>query len=1058
MSDLGVNDKKTYKVPGTDQYWAFNVNWPQGDNVNKRAGDAPNFTPDYKAYSENKWSEVYWQDKYKYIYNSIIGDAQKPYAESILLQNATKGLKTFFTTFTSANWGDHVLAPPEAPYVTADPITPWDYAYRINPKLLKEIVPEGSSTFTGLMAMDFVSENNQLPKAVYETNFHRSRITFERLSGTQIKITAKPILKGGTEQVFIKDIQTSDMEFPTCEKDGYIDTYIDLSDVPGITQDRMEYHQFIPKLNHSLVWENVVKDGQYDHTIFYCSRDNCSKYSKEKNYTCAPYLIDDDRNDIVYDGKTHPIGISGSINELMRSMVKPVVIQKSESGDSSEDVVVDGLRNVGTYTAQIIGVNEEPLPVDYDLWTYSVAKRPVTVKALDQTVEIEDQIQIKQGTDYAQLLAADGYPLLEGDRIRSVDLTIDYDDDGNTFVRPRLAVIEDADGNDVTANYDIRYEWGNLHEIEGNPVEELPTTGYMVYNGGQQLLVTNGVIKDSYAGRYHFEYRMADDPDSEWSVDNMLTGEDAGTYNVQYRIVSNDTNEALEAIAPQTIEAVIEKRAAVLYWNDMFEYNGEEVKPTATVANAVPGDELNVEVRLGGFYNSMEQMNSHKNVGSYAASVVQITGPGAENYFVPDNDKYQTVTVTPKHVSIEGQIAKDKVYDGTTEAEADLTQAVFPEMVEGDSLTLDAADIAFEDENAGTDKNVILSNVVLGGESERNYVYDAMIGDHVTGNITPKPVGIDWTNTIFYYDGKAHTPTADPDNAVPGDDVDIQISGSGTETGIYQVESVALTGADASNYVLTDDANKYFLIKEAEDIFEAEVVLADGAPKVESENLKEVAEGMIDDDDRAAMSEEDPVRITLEITPLKKADVPAEDNSSLEKYAADKDLTEGQYLDISLWKQVLDERTKITNVQEPIKFTVEVPESLQKDGRTYYLLRCHDGVSEIAAEGSDPVLAAESDRFSTYLIAYQDEEIKPIPTVTPKDDGKSETADGSKSSTSGDGKSGSSKGSTQGKSTNSKNVVGPGTGDSTPVAGYAIAIIASLCCALIITRRYKKQK
>ena len=45
---------------------------------------------------------------------------------------------------------------------------------------------------------------------------------------------------------------------------------------------------------------------------------------------------------------------------------------------------------------------------------------------------------------------------------------------------------------------------------------------------------------------------------------------------------------------------------------------------------------------------------------------------------------------------------------------------------------------------------------------------------------------------------------------------------------------------------------------------------------------------------------------------------------------------------------------------------------MQKAGRTYYLMTCHNGVVTVADKGKDTSFSWESNKFSTYMIAYKD--------------------------------------------------------------------------------------
>ena len=103
----------------------------------------------------------------------------------------------------------------------------------------------------------------------------------------------------------------------------------------------------------------------------------------------------------------------------------------------------------------------------------------------------------------------------------------------------------------------------------------------------------------------------------------------------------------------------------------------------------------------------------------------------------------------------------------------------------------------------------------------------------------------------------------------------------------------------------------------------------------------------------------------------------------------DSDAKVGMYLDMSLYKQIgNDEPTKVTDLNgNKIKFSVAIPENLQKENRVFYIVRVHDGIAEIIATGAGNSIEGESDKFSTYALIYVDEadqQTEPTPTPEPE--------------------------------------------------------------------------
>lgn len=145
-----------------------------------------------------------------------------------------------------------------------------------------------------------------------------------------------------------------------------------------------------------------------------------------------------------------------------------------------------------------------------------------------------------------------------------------------------------------------------------------------------------------------------------------------------------------------------------------------------------------------------------------------------------------------------------------------------------------------------------------------------------------------------------------------------------------------------------------------------EVVLGQGAPTIKASNLDEVASGLVTPEELAQG-----VTVRLVVNVLDKSKVADTDKAALEATFKELGVTDHQWLDISLVKIVGGTQTKIETLKTPLKFTVETPKEMRADGRTYYLLRKHGGEVTAVASGKGTVLSAESDRFSTYVLAYK---------------------------------------------------------------------------------------
>lgn len=91
--------------------------------------------------------------------------------------------------------------------------------------------------------------------------------------------------------------------------------------------------------------------------------------------------------------------------------------------------------------------------------------------------------------------------------------------------------------------------------------------------------------------------------------------------------------------------------------------------------------------------------------------------------------------------------------------------------------------------------------------------------------------------------------------------------------------------------------------------------------------------------------------------------------------------------DISLLRKVAAyEAQKLTTLSSEVAITMDIPADVKAAGRTYYIIRVHNGAADILADLDDnaDTITFKTDRFSTYALAYAET------TVQPGDDDKPE--------------------------------------------------------------------
>ena len=239
---------------------------------------------------------------------------------------------------------------------------------------------------------------------------------------------------------------------------------------------------------------------------------------------------------------------------------------------------------------------------------------------------------------------------------------------------------------------------------------------------------------------------------------------------------------------------------------------GDSVEAVTDLAVMPDGALLGVEGKVA-FQVSVGDYSATTNAGTEVTFTVSYTLPeGAKekNYNIiitaADGNTLNVGKATLT-LSIADTASLTKVYDGKAVTLGSLLTAGNVS-VEGmkngeDAFTLGILAISGTDEmtNAGTYNGSV--SVI----DDCNYTAEAIEINYI---VTPKPIGVEWTNTEFTYDGTAHKPTATATDLVDGDSLTLTVTGAQTNAGSYTatVEADSVTG----NYVLDADATVEFTI------------------------------------------------------------------------------------------------------------------------------------------------------------------------------------------------------------------------------------------------------
>ena len=308
--------------------------------------------------------------------------------------------------------------------------------------------------------------------------------------------------------------------------------------------------------------------------------------------------------------------------------------------------------------------------------------------------------------------------------------------------------------------------------------------------------------------------------------DLKLGGDSAANY-----VLAESGNQT------ETTATITAKEVTVTITSNGGTY-GSVVAAAANLSGAVDGE--NVPVTLTYTGNGYNDTAVPVNAGSYTVTV----SIANSNYTLTGNTTADFV-ITPKAVTVSGITANDKVYDGTTNAVLDYSNAQFDGILENDKLTV-AAKGVFEKAEAGK-QNVAISDLTLGGDSAANYVLAESGNQTETiATITAKEVTVTPDNKSKVYEEKDPKLTYIVSGVLSGETLKgITLTrAEGENAGEYAITATADAGANP-NYDVTF-AKGTFTIK-PKSIKGATVVLGKGLTANGAEQTQTVEKVLLDD-------------------------------------------------------------------------------------------------------------------------------------------------------------------------------------------------------------------
>lgn len=110
------------------------------------------------------------------------------------------------------------------------------------------------------------------------------------------------------------------------------------------------------------------------------------------------------------------------------------------------------------------------------------------------------------------------------------------------------------------------------------------------------------------------------------------------------------------------------------------------------------------------------------------------------------------------------------------------------------------------------------------------------------------------------------------------------------------------------------------------------------------------------------------------------------DDKALVEGALSSDMHIGLIIDVSLVMTKDGVSTVVNQSSKPVSFVIGVPDSIIADGRTYSVIRIHNGAAENIGgtyDAANKTITVSSDKYSTYAVVYKEAPApQPEPTVT----------------------------------------------------------------------------
>ena len=222
------------------------------------------------------------------------------------------------------------------------------------------------------------------------------------------------------------------------------------------------------------------------------------------------------------------------------------------------------------------------------------------------------------------------------------------------------------------------------------------------------------------------------------------------------------------------------------------------------------------------------------------------------------------------------------------------------------------------------------------------------------------------------------TVTADKATAQMGDTVTV----TATPDKDYELSKITVNGTAITGNTFTMPAENVTVAAEFKKIgsADAEVVAPEGVSVSFAGSKEDILKAVFGDDYAALV--EAGYKLDVVMTVKNESAVSADDKALVEG-ALSSDMHVGLIIDVSLVMTKDGVSTVVSNSSKPVSFAIGVPDSIIADGRTYSVIRVHNGAAENIGgtyDAANKTITVTSDKYSTYAVVYKDAP-KPAPVT-----------------------------------------------------------------------------